>query len=192
MCGKMRTCLDAFSQRTLSNTFSWMSLCEFWLRSYQTLFFEVEFGNNLALVQVLWPVRRQAIFWTNYGSVKWRIYSSLGLNVLNGIWSWNCPSYAFSLKVNFVNAVDYNSFCNVHGKHYNDVIISTMASQITSLTIVYATVYSSATISWYIQLKQCLDISMVDAIPIADNSDKCKFYVWNWLEFVSLEGHMKI
>ena len=30
----------------------------------------------------------------------------------------------------------------VEGKHYNDVIMSTMASQITSLTIVYSTVYS--------------------------------------------------
>ena len=29
-------------------------------------------------------------------------------------------------------------------KHYNDVIIVAMASQITSLTIVYSTVYSSA------------------------------------------------
>ena len=28
--------------------------------------------------------------------------------------------------------------------HYNDVIMSTMASQITSLTIVYSTVYSGA------------------------------------------------
>ena len=29
-------------------------------------------------------------------------------------------------------------------KHYNDVIMSTVASQITSLTIVYSTVYSGA------------------------------------------------
>ena len=29
-------------------------------------------------------------------------------------------------------------------EHYNDIIVGTMASQITSLTIVYSTVYSSA------------------------------------------------
>ena len=39
--------------------------------------------------------------------------------------------------------------CRIHEaekttKHYNDVIMSTMASQITSLTIVYTTVYSGA------------------------------------------------
>ena len=31
---------------------------------------------------------------------------------------------------------------NIHGTHYSDVIIITMASQITNLTIVYSTVYS--------------------------------------------------
>ena len=36
------------------------------------------------------------------------------------------------------------SFKNVFHFHYNDVIMSTMASQITSLTIVYSTVYSHA------------------------------------------------
>ena len=33
---------------------------------------------------------------------------------------------------------------NIRHEHYNDVIMSTMASQINSLTIVYSTVYSSA------------------------------------------------
>ena len=32
----------------------------------------------------------------------------------------------------------------IHGSHYGDVMIGTMASQITSLTIVYTTVYSGA------------------------------------------------
>ena len=32
----------------------------------------------------------------------------------------------------------------IHKDHYSDVIIGTMASQITSLTIVYSTVYSGA------------------------------------------------
>ena len=32
----------------------------------------------------------------------------------------------------------------MNGPHYNDVIITTMASQITSLTVVYPTVYSDA------------------------------------------------
>ena len=34
--------------------------------------------------------------------------------------------------------------CNYNGNHYDDVIMSTMASQITSLTIVYSTVYLGA------------------------------------------------
>ena len=34
-----------------------------------------------------------------------------------------------------------NNFCS---KHYNDVIMTMMASQITSLTIVYSTIYSNA------------------------------------------------
>ena len=32
--------------------------------------------------------------------------------------------------------------CGRQGVHYNDVIMNTMASQITSLTVVYSTVYS--------------------------------------------------
>ena len=34
--------------------------------------------------------------------------------------------------------------CSMHAIHYNDVIMSAMASQISSLTIVYSTVYSGA------------------------------------------------
>ena len=37
--------------------------------------------NIAAMVQTgLAPTRRQAIIWTKYGLVYWRIYASLGLN----------------------------------------------------------------------------------------------------------------
>ena len=38
-------------------------------------------GSDNGLV----PIRRQAIIWTNYGLVYWRIYASLGLNELKTI-----------------------------------------------------------------------------------------------------------
>ena len=40
--------------------------------------------------------------------------------------------------------VEHASYLNSTHEHYNDVIMSTIASQITSLTIVYSTAYSSA------------------------------------------------
>ena len=46
-----------------------------------------------------------------------------------------------SLSLNTI----YNSFCLTSlGSHYNDVIMNTMASHITSLTILYSIVYLSA------------------------------------------------
>ena len=40
--------------------------------------------------------------------------------------------------------VDYWNYKSIFASHYKDVIMSTMASQITSLTILYSTVYSGA------------------------------------------------
>ena len=60
---------------------------------------------------------------------------------------WISISFEIILQIVIINTsseiglqwVPYNSF-----DHYNDVIMSTMMSQITSLTIVYSTVYSGA------------------------------------------------
>ena len=103
------------------------------------------------------PGRRQAIIWTNAGillighlgtnfseiliaiqtfsfkkmhlkmsSAKWRLFC-LGLNVLSH-WYYSSQIY--------ISVTD--------SRHYNDVIMSTVASLITSLAIVYSTVYSDA------------------------------------------------
>ena len=42
----------------------------------------------------------------------------------------------------YFEMITHNLIIILAGRHYNDVIMSTMASQITSLTIVYSTVYS--------------------------------------------------
>ena len=76
-------------------------------------------GNGLA------PNRRQAITWTNDDPVHWRIYASLGEDELTG-------------------DIPFLSLTNDSVRHYSDVIIGAMASQITSPTIVYSTVYSGA------------------------------------------------
>ena len=44
----------------------------------------------------------------------------------------------------FVGPYQWNALLDKRPAHYNDVIMSAMASQITSLTIVYSTVYSGA------------------------------------------------
>ena len=56
---------------------------------------------------------------------------------------YNCPSGRETtggfLSQRASNAVRFHA---VHQSHYNDIIMSAMASQITRLTIVYSTVYS--------------------------------------------------
>ena len=68
-------------QTTFSNAFSWMQMYEFRLRFHWSLFLTASIGSDNGLA----PTRRQAIIWTNYGIVCWRIYTSLGLNELNAI-----------------------------------------------------------------------------------------------------------
>ena len=114
------------------------------------------------------PGRRQAIIWTNAGilligplgtnfneiviaiqtfsvkkmhlkilSVKWRAFC-LGLNVLTIL----VIRLEFSGRTwSVLIAVDELAMPCIH---YNDVIMGAIASQITSLTIVYSTVYSDA------------------------------------------------
>ena len=55
-------------------------------------------------------------------------------------WTWHVVSYVLaSIEISIPDK--YQDLCNTH---YDDVIVSAMASQITSLTIVYSSVYSSA------------------------------------------------
>ena len=39
------------------------------------------------------PNRRQAVIWTSYGLVYWRIYAPLGLNELNNAWQRERETY---------------------------------------------------------------------------------------------------
>ena len=56
--------------------------------------------------------------------------------------------------------------------HYNDVIIDTIASQITSLTIVYSTVYSGAD-----QRKHQSSASLPGGIWVGNSPGTCEFPV---------------
>ena len=55
-------------------------------------------------------------------------------------YNWPCPSCFWHTCPHLMAC--YNCICPLW--HYNDVIMSTMESQITSLTIIYSTVYSGA------------------------------------------------
>ena len=67
---------------------------------------------------------------TSQDFVKWEIATSTLCVWTEMGWNWICL-----MKTHFANAIQF---------HYDDVIMSTMASQITDLIIVYSTVYSSA------------------------------------------------
>ena len=71
--------MDAISQMTFSNAFSWMKMLEFWLKCHWSLFQwpnwqqpSIGLDNGMALN--MW----QAIIWTNAAPVHWRIYAALG------------------------------------------------------------------------------------------------------------------
>ena len=73
-------------------------------------------------------------------------YAHYGLFVVGGTVSRpdkNCFAFRYSSSVSGDMMIKYNnSLLRISGTHYNAVIMSAMASQITSLTIVYSTVYS--------------------------------------------------
>ena len=58
-----------------------------------------------------------------------------------GIWDWCIEGFFYTGLLWIPSPVNV-LFVSLHCCHYNDVIMSTMASQITSLTIVYSTIYS--------------------------------------------------
>ena len=85
------------------------------------------------------PGRHQAIIGTNAGIL---LIEPLGTNfseILN-------ETHRFSFKKMRLkmSSAKWRPFCLGLNVHYNDVIMDTIASQITSLTIVYSTVYSDA------------------------------------------------
>ena len=70
--------------------------------------------------------------------VSWK-WSLRYVNIRIRTHPWSHWLMIFSLTYNFLFQFD-----RVCDNHYNDVIITTMASQITSLTIIYSNVYSDA------------------------------------------------
>ena len=99
--------------------------------------------------------RRQAIIWTSDGLVWWHIYASLDDNELLEI-TIKCTEYVIKIQPRAIfrllsckaeqklelSSLYYMSAFDTY--HYIEVIMTTMASQIISLTVIYSTVYSDA------------------------------------------------
>ena len=83
--------MAAISQTIFSDAFSWMKSFIFWLKFHWTLFLRVlltitqqlfRFGSDNGLS----PNRRQAIIWTNFYPIHWRIYAALGGDETREVW----------------------------------------------------------------------------------------------------------
>ena len=117
--GQMAT----FSLTIFSDAFSWIQSFVFRLKFHRSSFLRVLFTMTQRWFRWwLVPNRRQSIIWTNADLIHWRIYAALG-----------CWIYLRKHK---------NTFAFL--SHYYDVMMSAMASQITSLTIVYPIINSGA------------------------------------------------
>ena len=81
---------------------------------------------------------RQAIIWTNDGLVCWRIYASPRINELS-VKSKNLRQGYICYNTILLR---YDPYVSKH--HHSDVIMCTMAFQITGVSIVYLTVCSGA------------------------------------------------
>ena len=75
--------MAAISQTMFWNAFPWMETSEFRkclieicssVSNWQYIIIDLD--------NVLAPIRRQVIIWTSDGLINWRIYATLGLNVL--------------------------------------------------------------------------------------------------------------
>ena len=92
---------------------------------------------------VAWPPKRPCKMWsTILDKVKfclfaWAYSGNIGFIINKKYWFW----LQYIVKVIQICGCGCN-FIKRPITHYNDVIMSTMASQITSLTVVYSTVYS--------------------------------------------------
>ena len=75
-------------------------------------------------------------------------YMNVGVNLhIMSVWDTNFSSLMSAILSEFTEKFEVHSYLRsvtVATCHYIDVIMTTMASQITSLTIVYSTVYSDA------------------------------------------------
>ena len=82
--------------------------------------------------------RQQAIIWTNADSIHWSIYVALWGDELRNNW-WVTSILHFII---FFSGAPQTWRHNIH--HYDDIIMTTVSSQITSLAVVYSIVYSGA------------------------------------------------
>ena len=143
--------MNNISQTTFSNVFSSMKMFEFRLKFHWSLFPRVQltifhhwFRKWLGAVQATSHYLNQ--WWLVYR----RIYASRGFNELSAhyncfmhittppLW-WHVHNFEAILSALLNLNLEWNSVT-----HYTDVIMAAIASQITSLTIVYSTVYSDA------------------------------------------------
>ena len=111
--------VDAISQTTSSSAFSWMKMFELRLKFHWSLFLRVHPINNIpALVQIM--------AWRRPGDKP--LSEAMVVRLLTHI----CVARPHCCSENrFVLSI-----------HYDDVIMTTLASQITSLTVVYSIAYS--------------------------------------------------
>ena len=103
----------------------------------------LEMNWNLDLACCVFFLPNNDFFW---------LYTSSGFHQIHGIFSHMSLYHDFkNNQLNFMwllivrwrlIALEGSRGINTVSTHYNDVIMGTMASQITSLTIVYSTVYS--------------------------------------------------
>ena len=87
------------------------------------------------------------VAWLSFSRLIWIMFCELPLiyfhrlperKLLSGGVNDNCPSFSVDHLCVWYNQPDEMLYCI----HYKDVIMSAMASQITSLTIVYSAVYT--------------------------------------------------
>ena len=91
------------------------------------------------------PWKRFHITDTLWGETTGHQWISLAHSPKMGIFVIFCVLTRISCwKNSFTCWGDLRRSCDVNCNHYNDVIMNTMASQITSLAIVYSTVYSAS------------------------------------------------
>ena len=121
-----RNKMDAIPQMAFSNAFSWMKMFKFRLRFHWNLFAI----NNI-------PALGQIMDWCRPGdkTLSGPMMVDLPTHICVTRPQWGHIPAKLSLKLEWVKHP---------GKHYSDVIMSAMTSQITGVTIDYPTVYSRA------------------------------------------------
>ena len=121
-------------QTTFSNAFSWKNLVEFRLKFNWTNWCQPSIGLDNGLA----PYRRWSIIWTNNGLDFWRIDASLGLDELSTTSQLILVQIFIPISPYYWPLVSHQYWSR--WRH----MMSAMASQITSLTMVNSTVYSGA------------------------------------------------